>query len=295
MAVFGAKHRVSAAFNEILSRLPLPESSSPVFIVGCGRSGTTIFGTLISRHNDVCYLNERRDIWISAYKNADVWTKDAKARGGRLALSVEDESSSNSLRLRKLFYLQSLMFGGATIVEKLPANNFRLEWIDKIFPGARYIHIYRNGLDVAASIAKLVAAGGWYGVGAYKWQELSSIALSDNITSGLLSLCDSPYKQGLLEWRLSSEAIVRFFDKIESRRHLEVSYSALVRDTTAVIDAVLSFMGLPADTRLISFAESINDKSQSSTRMIDLTDDLLSIGGDLLPQSFGGDGLRLRT
>ena len=36
---------------------------SPVFIIGCGRSGTTILGDTLSKHPKIEYLNERRDLW----------------------------------------------------------------------------------------------------------------------------------------------------------------------------------------------------------------------------------------
>ncbi|MBN1225030.1 MAG: sulfotransferase [Candidatus Aminicenantes bacterium] len=38
------------------------------------------------------------------------------------------------------------------LIEKLPINNFRLNLILRIFPDARFIHIYRNGLEVARSM-----------------------------------------------------------------------------------------------------------------------------------------------
>ena len=35
---------------------------APVFIIGCGRSGTTILGETLSKHSKIKYLNERRDL-----------------------------------------------------------------------------------------------------------------------------------------------------------------------------------------------------------------------------------------
>ncbi|WP_417860784.1 hypothetical protein [Winogradskyella sediminis] len=34
----------------------------PVFLIGCGRSGTTILGTTLGKHQSITYLNERRDL-----------------------------------------------------------------------------------------------------------------------------------------------------------------------------------------------------------------------------------------
>ena len=34
-----------------------------VFIIGCGRSNTTVLGKTLSNHPKIKYLNERRDLW----------------------------------------------------------------------------------------------------------------------------------------------------------------------------------------------------------------------------------------
>ena len=49
---------------------------SPVFIIGCGRSGTTILGDTLSRHPKIKYLNERRDLWHKSYPEFDIWNKN---------------------------------------------------------------------------------------------------------------------------------------------------------------------------------------------------------------------------
>ena len=41
----------------------------PVFIIGCGRSGTTILGKTLSNHPKIKYLNERRDLYINLIQN----------------------------------------------------------------------------------------------------------------------------------------------------------------------------------------------------------------------------------
>src|SRR5690606_33383867 len=142
----------------------------PIFILGCGRSGTTIFGTTLSQHRDITYLNERRDLWHQAYPIADIWSEQGKARGGKMKLTAADASPDKSALLRTLFYRQTIKTSRPVLVEKLPINNFRVEFIQAIFPDARFIHIYRNGLEVANSIKKMSEAGKWFASNQYKWQ-----------------------------------------------------------------------------------------------------------------------------
>src|SRR5205807_1050578 len=53
---------------------------SPVFILGCGRSGTTILGNLLAQHPSVTYLHEHRPLWTSAYPETDIWSEHAITR-----------------------------------------------------------------------------------------------------------------------------------------------------------------------------------------------------------------------
>ena len=84
------KKVVVSELRNLYSRLPFPGINRPVFIIGCGRSGTTIFGTVLSKHQDVAYLNEHRRLWFSAYPETDIWTPDAEVRQGRLELTGEE-------------------------------------------------------------------------------------------------------------------------------------------------------------------------------------------------------------
>ena len=66
----------------------------PVFIVGCGRSGTTALGEVLGRHPLLAYLNEPRDIWLYEPRT-DIWSAKAGARGGRLRLSARRRSAGS--------------------------------------------------------------------------------------------------------------------------------------------------------------------------------------------------------
>ena len=50
----------------------LKQVKRPIFIIGIGRSGTTILGKVLSIHKDICWLNEPKLMWHSAYPYEDV-------------------------------------------------------------------------------------------------------------------------------------------------------------------------------------------------------------------------------
>ena len=269
-------------------------ASPPIFVVGCGRSGTTIFGTALSKHSKITYLNERRDLWFSAYPEADIWTNQAANRKGRMVLTSSDEQAEKSRRLREAFFLETVKLQRPILIEKLPINHFRLGLIQAIFPDARFIHIYRNGLEVARSIAQLGEKGQWFGSNRYKWDQLVQLALCKEETAALPRLCANYYDQGLLEWRLSTEAAVDFLCGLPDSRYLEISYADFVDNPLTVITAVLLFLGLKIQPAVAKF---VTDTVKRKTITLDgnpLSWSQKAIGGEILNLSLeDGKGVEL--
>ena len=64
-------------------------TAQPVFIVGCGRSGTTLLLRCLTTMCDVVALNEARVIWIDACPALDVWSAKAASRRGTLSATAK--------------------------------------------------------------------------------------------------------------------------------------------------------------------------------------------------------------
>jgi Sulfotransferase family len=278
--------RGTSVARSLQSRI-VPGVDDPVFIIGCGRSGTTILGKALYKHPAVVYLNERRDIWLSSYPEADIWRPDAASRGGKLVMTAADVRPAATRRMRRLFRLELLRRKRSTIVDKMPINNFRLPFLAEMFPAARYLHIHRNGLEVARSVARLCDEGGWFAENTYKWKLLSEHALGDADTAELPDRCQSYAEKGLVEWRLSTEAVADFARTIDPDRITELSYAELVDQPAATLCRVLGFLGLPYDPPTIAFAEKIVGRKSTQ-----LTDEPsvkeLALGGPLLRPSMTG-------
>ncbi|MGH9160598.1 MAG: sulfotransferase family protein [Vicinamibacteraceae bacterium] len=283
MSFLGELRRQSRSLaGRAVTLLPIQGPTRPTFIVGCGRSGTTILGTALSQHREVTYLHEPRDLWFRAYPETDVWTEEATARHGRLVLTSTDVETSKSRKLRRLFALQTMKTGRAHLVEKLPANSFRLGFVTSIFPDARFIFIYRNGLEVARSIQKHSDRGPWFGANGYKWRQLVQVAQERDDTAGLPALCATSFDRGLLEWRLSTEATVDVLRELPDERVCEISYSDLTRTPRETVERALSFLEIDNDEHVMHFV-----RDNISRRTDDLSDAIpsdreQSIGGPLL-------------
>lgn len=284
------KRSALRALSDTYIRFPLPGVRRPVFILGCGRSGTTVFGTALGKHRRVTYLNERRDLWFDAYPQTDIWTEHAVRRNGLLWLDASHVDPRKSHRLSRSFLLETVKTGRPVLVEKLPINNFRLGLISRTFPDARFIHIFRNGFEVARSIEKLSRKGKWFGNQSYKWDRLVDFASGDPSTSGLPALTRTPFEKGLLEWRLSTEAAVRFLAPMPAGSFFEVSYDNLVADPSGTLGKVLAFLDLDFDPAVRRFASEYIRRRSTPIIPDEVPDTARAIGGDLLELSLHAKG-----
>ncbi len=160
-----------------------------------------------------------------------------------------------------------------------------MRFIHEAFPDARFIHIYRNGLEVARSIEKLSKEGSWFGLNDYKWDRLAAYAEKRTAAAGLAGLCEDYYPKGLLEWRLSTEAAVDFLAGLPREDFIELSYRSFNRDPVQVTRNLLRFMGLPEDSAVLSFVRD-NISRRSSGLDGSVPSELeTTLGGELLRPS----------
>src|SRR5262245_53595567 len=97
------------------------------FIMGCGRSGTTILGQLLGKHREVTYLNEPLHYWYAIDTRTD--NLDFFGGKGQSWLDATDATDAAARRFGRLFGQVQRWAGGRRVVEKLPINALRMEWL----------------------------------------------------------------------------------------------------------------------------------------------------------------------
>ena len=116
---------------------------SLVFIVGSQRSGTTILEQLLARHDAVEHWYEPYFVWDYALGHGEDDHRTAA------------QATPEVIRfLREEFYRFWRASGAQLIVEKSPEHCFRIPFVERVFPKARWIHIYRDGRDATLSIQR---------------------------------------------------------------------------------------------------------------------------------------------
>lgn len=123
-----------------------PPPWQPLVILGAGRSGTNMLRDILTALPGYATwpCDEINYIW--RHRSRD-WPDDA--------IPAERADEKYQRFLAKRFHAQWKRSGADTIVEKTCANSLRVPYVDRALQGrARFLHIVRDGRDVAASAEK---------------------------------------------------------------------------------------------------------------------------------------------
>lgn len=247
-------------------RLPqLRRIERPLFIIGTGRSGTTILGALLSLHPDVAMINEAKALWHAVFPYEDV-NGNYSNGPARFRLDAHDASVTVQRHAHRLFgaYLRATF--ARRLVDKEPELVFRIPFVRALFPDARFIFIVRNGWNTAYSIQQwsqreAVRAEDtlqdWWGDNRRKWRLLvEELVLPDPYFAPIHDVVmnlDDQLDMAIVEWTVTMREGLRQIDTA-GRSICLVRYEELTQRPEAVLHTVLDFAGLPHDETLMQYA-----------------------------------------
>jgi len=112
-----------------------------VFLVGAARSGTKLLRTILSQSDTVGSI---------PYDMNYIW------KYGHYDLSHDEmndiiPSKKEIEFIRNYIFKQAKKQNKSIIIEKTVSNTLRVDYLKKIFPNAKIIHLHRDGRDVALS------------------------------------------------------------------------------------------------------------------------------------------------
>ena len=208
------------------------------FIVGCGRSGTTLLRLMLDAHPELAIPSEsyfplRADAaWRHPDGGVDVslfrWAIEPTEWFQRWRVAPErlDEAFNEHTRLRyaeavrRSFAAYAAERGKPRFGNKTPIHVVRLDRLARMFPEAVFVHIVRDGRDVAASFLEVPFGPDRLDEAAVFWR--------------------NRVERGRASGR-----------RIGPRRYREVSYEALVGDPERELRALAPFCGLDFDPAML--------------------------------------------
>lgn len=253
----------------------------PIFIVGIGRCGSTIFHRILCEHPQISWLTGFADCKPSRPSMSGMIMKMADwPFAGSLVrriypsecyrfweyhcpgfrrpfrdLLAEDVSDRSKNRVRNAL--------NVVTTHRRPRLSMKITgWprvglLARIFPTAKFIHLGRDGRSVANSFMNVPWWRGWQGPENWRWGELA-----DNYREEWEFHGRSFVALAGIQWKIFMDAFESAKKKLPDQNLLDLNYQELCSDPVGVYEKTLNFCGLQESA---SFSHSLEKFSLVDT------------------------------
>ena len=260
---------LTKAWMKLMLLFPLSKKIvKPIFIVGTGRSGSTILGLVLSQHRQVGFMNEPKLLWHLVHPDEDVIGSYSRA-DAKYKLGETDATEERILKAKKLFGSFMRWSGSKRVADKYPEMIFRIPFLLKIFPDAKIIFLYRSGNESCASTALWSEREGgekesethdWWGANNRKYKLLcEQLVKNDEALSPLFASISNFSKQedmAAVEWILSMKEGMKWMKKLPSQV-FGLRYEDLSSNPDQALHDLIQKCELPSDEKFIRYAQSV--------------------------------------
>ncbi len=218
------------------ARLQKPAmSAAPVFVVGMWRSGTSLLYALLNQHPQIVLMYESDMLTLSSLfwmpRRSSWWLNKVDSWNGALTRHQIDPAAipENIHGLPGAFSAVAQQYArkkGATVWGcKSPSYYDCMTELADLFPGAKFIVIWRDPADVCRSIIRAAGKSAWF---ARPGTDLRALL-------------------GYRRMKKEADELVRRGAAIH-----QLQYDDLVRDPAAALTSICEFVGVPFDPRMAS-------------------------------------------
>jgi hypothetical protein len=195
----------------------LADQRSPIFIGGQHRSGTTLMRVMLHRHPAIAcgpesQLLERTQFMAFHQYLIDQWMPIIE----RMDLDQHDVDHAAATFLDDFFSRFAAQRGKPRWGEKTPKNIFRIDYLFRLFPQAKFVHMIRDPRDIHCSVVEKARTT------TKRW----SVITPERTAKRWMSII-----QHGRPWRCAED------------RYLEVRYEDLTDEPVRTMQGVLNFLG----------------------------------------------------
>lgn len=234
-------------------------NTPPFFILSNPRSGSSMLRIICESHSKLCVPPESgfMEWWYPKYgewqvedsknknmvndfvadlmssKKIETWHLDATVLAGL----IQSEVPRNYAALISLVYITFAKMKGKQLNYWGDKNNYyihKTELLHRLYPNAKYIHLVRDGRDVATS-----------------YMALKNI----KTTSPYAPKLNSEIKEIANEWNQNNRDLLDFFTKIESGRVLRIRFEDMLENLEDTCKNLCAFLNIPFETRMLHYYE----------------------------------------
>lgn len=215
------------------------------FVVGRGRSGTTLVRAMLDSHPDMAVPPESHFLVRMArradrYKGssgfeparlaADLPVQEGWDRWGLTSEDMEPVLAANTVdeAFRALYGQYARKRGKTRYADKTPDHVMHVRFLSGLFPESRFVHVIRDGRDVALSFR--------------------------DAAFGPKTLLEAA-----VFWRRFVEAGRRAGRWLGPGRYLEIRYEDFVEDAPPTLERITSFLDLPFDEAMLRYYERADE------------------------------------
>ena len=283
---------------------------APIFVVGVGRSGSSIFHQMFAEHPDLLWLSSLCDRFPfhPGIHRALMRSIDLPLLGSLLKRRFEPEEcyvfwNHHCLGFRQPF--RDLLASDVSelnrrqvhrIMGSLPVGRRqrllykitgwpRIGFLHELFPDARFIHVYRDGRAVANSLLAVDFWQGWHGPPQWRWGELSPSQRAEWERHG-----KSFVALAGIQWKLLMDATADAASRIPAGQYMGIRYEEFVTDPVGNFRQVVEFCGLDWSPRFERAVASYTLETANGKWREDLTADQQAILQAVLSESLAKYG-----
>jgi uncharacterized membrane protein YkvA (DUF1232 family) len=215
-----------------------PSQTAPIVIGGCGSSGTTLVRHILNRHPAI-FCGPESTLFLSRITSPD----DLADRFGfeRPEVSGWRRAARSRVEFIERFQRACLARSGKQLwADKTPENLRCFPQIRRRFPQAKFVHVIRDGRDVACSLRQA------------RWMSL------EKITGGADRASPEAFEACVRYWAER----VRFGRGLAGDpRYHEVRYEDLLARPQETLKALTAFLGVPWDPALLDAEDGAAERA----------------------------------